>query len=103
MSRPVIPLLLRGLLVTGIAVVTIGAAEAIVFPFRYGPVAVLVPFLAVGALVVAFGGLLPRIDAVVARLTRRRQLTPYAPCCSETTTPTTSHRCSTGPRCAPLW
>lgn len=78
MSRSIIPWLLRALLVTGIAVVIIGAAEAVVFPFGYGPVAVLVPFLAVGALVIAFGVLLPRIDALIARLTRRRQLTPYS-------------------------
>lgn len=78
MSLPIISWLLRVLLVTGIAIVIVGVAEAVVFPFGYGPVAVLVPFLAVGALVIAFGVLLPRIDALVARLTHRRPLTPYS-------------------------
>ncbi len=76
MNRTIVTWLLRASLITGIAVVIIGIAEAIVFPFGYGPVAVLAPFLAVGALVLAFGALLPRINAFVARLTRDRQVTP---------------------------
>ena len=78
MNWTIIPWLLRASLITGIALLTIAIAEAIVFPFGYGPVAVLVPFLTVGALVLAFGALLPRIDAFVAHLTRDRQITPYS-------------------------
>jgi hypothetical protein len=78
MNWTIVPWLLRASLITGLALLIIGIAEAIVFPFKYGPVAVLVPFLAVGALVLAFGALLPRIDAFVAQLTRDRQITPYS-------------------------
>src|SRR5690348_4933095 len=78
MNLTITPWLLRTLLVTVIALLIIGIAEAVVFPFQYGPVAVLVPFLAVGGLVLTFGALLPRIDAVVAKVTHRRRVTPYS-------------------------
>jgi signal transduction histidine kinase len=78
MNRTIVARLLRALLVAGLVTVVLAVAEAVVSPIGYGPMAVLLPFVAVGGLVVALGGVLPRIDALVERLTRHREVTPYS-------------------------
>ena len=46
--------------------------------FGYGPIVVLLPFVAMGVVALGLGVVLPRIDAVVERLTHHREVTPYS-------------------------
>jgi hypothetical protein len=78
-NRRIVARLLRVLLVAcGVALVLLVVAEGSVLAFGYGQVVVLLPFLAMGGLALAVGVVLPRVYAVVARLTHHRQVTPYS-------------------------
>lgn len=79
MNRRITATLLRVLLVgCGVAVVLGVVAEGSVLAFGYGPVVVLLPFITMGAVALALGVVLPRIDATVQRLTHHREVTPYS-------------------------
>ena len=78
--------LLRVLLVACVVtVVLVVVAEGSVQAFGYGPIVVLLPFVAIGALAVGMAVLLPRIDALVERLTHHREVTPYSALASAAT------------------
>ncbi len=79
MNRTIVARLLRVLLVAcGVAGVLAVVAEGSVFAFGYGPVVVLLPFLAMGLLALGLALVLPRIDAAVEQLTHHREVTPYS-------------------------
>ena len=78
MNRTVVARLLRVLLVACVVtLVLVVVAEGSVFSFGYGPIVVLLPFLAMGALALGLALVLPRIDAAVQRLTHHREITPW--------------------------
>jgi signal transduction histidine kinase len=79
MNRTIVARLLRVLLVgCGVALVLFVVAEGSVLAFGYGPVVVLLPFIAMGVVALAMGVVLPRIDSLVGRLTHHREVTPYS-------------------------
>ncbi len=78
MNRTIVARLLRALLVACLAMVVLAVDELIVHPFGYGPIMVLLPFVAMGGLVLGVGAVLPRMDALVERLTHHREVTPYS-------------------------
>ena len=86
MNRTIVARLLRVLLVgCGVALVLFVVAEGSVLAFGYGPVVVLLPFIAMGAVAIAMSVVLPRIDALVGRLTHHREVTPYSALASAAT------------------
>ena len=79
MNRTIVATLLRALLVgCGVALVLLVVAEGSVLLIGYGPIVVLLPFVAMGAVAIGLGVVLPRIDALVERLTQHREVTPYS-------------------------
>ena len=79
MNRTIVATLLRVLLVgCGVALVLLVVAEGSVLAFGYGPIVVLLPFVAMGVVALGLGVVLPRIDALVERLTHHREVTPYS-------------------------
>jgi len=79
MNRTIVATLLRVLLVgCGVALVLFVVAEGSVLAFGYGPIVVLLPFVAMGIVALGLGVVLPRIDALVGRLTHHREVTPYS-------------------------
>jgi hypothetical protein len=79
MNRTIVAKLSRVLLVAcGVAIVLAVVAEGSVLAFGYGPIVVLLPFIAMGMLALGLALVLPRIDALVERLTHHREITPYS-------------------------
>jgi signal transduction histidine kinase len=79
MSRMFAARLLRALLVAcGVALVLVVVAEGSVLAFGYGPVVVVLPFVAMAVVAIGLGAVTPRIDALVQRLTHHREVTPYS-------------------------
>ncbi|HVH23481.1 MAG TPA: hypothetical protein VNA11_13595 [Pseudonocardia sp.] len=86
MNRTIVARLLRVLLVgCGVALVLFVVAEGSVLAFGYGPVVVLLPFIAMGIVAIAMSVVLPRIDSLVGRLTHHREVTPYSALASAAT------------------
>jgi signal transduction histidine kinase len=79
MNRTIVATLLRVLLVAlGVAVILLVVAEGSVLLLGYGPIVVLLPFVGMGVVAIGLGAVLPRIDALVERLTQHREVTPYS-------------------------
>ncbi len=71
--------MLRVLLVAcGVAVVLVVGVQGGSYALGPGPLAVLLPFVAIAAAAVGLGAVLPRIDRIVERLTHHREITPYS-------------------------
>jgi signal transduction histidine kinase len=79
MNRTIVARLVRVLVVAClVALVLLVVADGSVFAFGYGPIVVLLPFLAMGLLALGMALVLPRVNAVVQRLTHHRHVTPYS-------------------------